>query len=345
MVFKSPRMPFRHPGPVDSTQFTAQHPPARNLKMRHTIYIVLFAVIALWIVAGYVATIPVVGNHTYWRTLRARPEEFGLKAEDVSFLSRDGIQLRGWYIQADGDPRGTVVISHGINGNRSDMVPRAAFLVRDHYNAFLIDLRDHGESGGTYAGPGYMEALDILGALTYLRTHQEKTPVVALGHSYGAVASLYAAAHSSDIAAVIADSAYISFEDMVRRATDLLAEDPERSFWERCGLRIAGFRGVELAVLPIYYFRTGVWMDRRKADSLLAIARIGTRPVLFIAGERDRICPPDNTRAMYQAARSPRKELLIVPGAEHDSTYTTSPKLYESTVIQFLDGLLPSPAS
>jgi pimeloyl-ACP methyl ester carboxylesterase len=306
--------------------------------MRRIVYVAI-ALIALWIVIGYVATIPVVGNHTYWRTFRTRPEEFGLKAQDVSFRSRDGIQLRGWYIPADGDARGTVVISHGINGNRSDMVPRAAFLVPNHYNAFLIDLRDHGESAGTYAGPGYMESLDILGAVNYLQAHGEQTPIVALGHSYGAVASLYAAAQSPNIAAVIADSAYLSFEDMVQRAANLLAQDPERSFWERLGLRIAGFREIEQAVIPIYYLRTGVWMDSRKADSLLAIARIGTRPILFIAGEQDKICPPDNTRAMYQAALSPQRELLIVPGAEHDSTYTTSPKLYESTVIQFLDAL------
>jgi uncharacterized protein len=313
------------------------------LQMRRVVYVVI-ALLVLWMIIGYVATIPVVGNHTYWRTLRARPEEFGLKSQDVSFSSLDGVQLRGWYIPADGSPRGTIVISHGINGNRSDMIPRAAFLVRDHYNAFLIDLRDHGESAGKYAGPGYMEALDVVGAVNYLQALNEQPPIIALGHSYGAVASLYAAAHSPQIAAVIADSAYLSFEDMVQRATSLLAEDPERSFGERLGLRIAGFRGVESAVIPIYYLRTGVWMSREKANSLNAIALIGTRPVLFIAGAQDKICPPDNARAMYQAALSRQKRLLIVPGAEHDSTYTTSPQLYESTVIQFLDALPHSTA-
>jgi uncharacterized protein len=311
--------------------------------MRRVVYVVI-TVIVLWMVTGYLATIPVVGHHTYWRTFRARPEEFGLKSRDVSFWSLDGIQLRGWYIPAAGSARGTVVISHGINGNRSDMIPRAAFLVRDHYNALLLDLRDHGESGGKYAGPGYIEALDVVGAVNYLEALGEQPPIVALGHSYGAVASLYAAAYAPRVAAVIADSAYLSFEDMVQRATSLLAQDPERSFGERLGLRIAGFRGVETAVIPIYYLRTGVWMDRQKANSLRAIALIGTRPVLFIAGAQDKICPPDNARVMYQATLSRRKQLLIVPGAEHDSTYTTSPKLYESTVIQFLDALPHSTA-
>jgi len=310
-------------------------------KLRRLAY-ALIALVALWIIIGYIATIPVVGNHSYWRALRARPEDFGLKAQEVSFASLDGLHLKGWYIAADGSPRGTVILSHGINGNRSDMVPRAAFLVRDHYNALLIDLRDHGESDGTYAGPGYMESLDIIGAVNYLRERHEQQPIVAMGHSYGAVASLYAATHTSNIAAVIADSAYLSFEDMVQRAATLLAEDPERSVWERFGLRMARFRGVEWAMMPIYYLRTGVWLNSQRADSLRAIAGMGPLPVLFISGEQDKICPPDNARAMYEASVSPQKQLLIVPGAEHDSTYTTSPKLYESAVINFLGSLSPN---
>lgn len=297
---------------------------------------VLLAILGLWVLIGFLATIPVVGNHPYWRTFRAQPEDFGLKAEDVSFQSLDGIRLTAWYIPARGMARGTVVLAHGINGNRSDMLPRASFLVRDGYNTLLVDLRDHGGSGGDYAGPGYRESFDVLGAVSYVRKRERRDRIVAMGHSYGAVAALYAAAQSSDIAAVIADSAFISFDDMVKRATILLSKDPERSFWERFGLRLVSFRAAEWAVMPIYYLRTGVWMNSRKADSLMALPRIGQRPILFIAGARDEICLPKDARTMYNAALSPNKALLIVPNAEHDSTYTAAPQLYESTVISFL---------
>jgi pimeloyl-ACP methyl ester carboxylesterase len=306
-----------------------------RLKLRRLAYI-FFVIVVLWVFLGYLATMPIVGNHTYWRQLRLRPGDLGLKAEDVSFSSPDGIALRAWYIAADGTARGTVILVHGIDGNRSDMLPRASFLVRNHYSTLLVDLRGHGESGGNYATPGYMEALDILGSVSYLRhSRHQLGPLAVLGHSYGAVAALYAAAQSPDIAAVVADSAFISFEGMMRRATALLSKDPERSFWARLGLKFAGSRAVEMAVIPIYYLRTGVWPSGH-ANVLLAISRIGQRPILFIAGERDQICPPDNTRIMYQAALSPNKSLLIVPHAEHDSTFTTAPDLYESTVVGFL---------
>lgn len=301
--------------------------------------LVIVSLVALWAIVGFFATIPVAGDHPYWRSFRAHPGDFDLVAEDVSFPATDKIPLKGWYIHAAGAPLGTVIIAHGINGNRSDMLSRAAFLVRDHYDTLLIDLRDHGESGGTYAGPGYMESRDIVGALNYLHGRGIDGKIAVMGHSYGAVAALYAAAHSPGFAGVISDGAYISFVDMVGRATTLLSEDPERSLWERLGLRLAGFRGTISLVKPIYYLRTGIWLDGQKANALAAIARIGPRPILFIAGEDDKICPAENARKMYDAALSAQKILLMVPHADHDTTYSTAPHLYESTVVSFLQKL------
>jgi esterase/lipase len=48
------------------------------------------------------------------------------------------------------------------------------------------------------------------------------------------------------------------------------------------------------------------------------------------------VIPPEHTRLMYNASRNPEKELLIMPHAEHDSTYATDPQLYEASVVRFL---------
>ena len=312
---------------------------ARKIRIRR-LALVLASIIGTWAFLGFLATIPVTGNHPYWRTFRARPEDFGLQAENVSFSSQEGILLKGWYIRPHGASHGTVIVAHGINGNRSDMLSRAAILVRHNYGALLIDLRDHGESGGHFTGPGYVESRDILAALKFLRSRGQVGPVAAMGHSYGAVAALYAAADSPDLAAVVADGAFISFRDMVSRATILLSRDPERSFWERFGLRLAGFRGVEWAVKPIYYLRTGIWLSRGETNTLAPISQLGTRPILFISGEKDEICPAQNARVMFDMARSPQKRLLVIPNADHDTTFQTAPHLYESVVIQFLEEAL-----
>jgi pimeloyl-ACP methyl ester carboxylesterase len=309
-------------------------------KLKKFVYI-LFVIVCLWLLIGYLATMPVVGNHPFWRRIRATPRDFLLPAQNVSFYSRDGIRLAAWYIPTTGSSRATVVLVHGIDGNRSDMLPRALFLFRGHYNTLLVDFRAHGNSAGNYATPGYMEALDVLAAVSYLRnTRGYSGPIVLFGHSYGAVASLYAASESPDVTAIISDSAFISFDNMMKRATKLLAQDPDRSYWDRLGLRLAGSSITEWIVLPVYYLRTGVWPSNHKADVLYAIPHIGNRPILFIAGQKDRICPPLDATLMYDSALSPKKELLIIPNAEHDTTYASDRALYESTVLHFLQEAL-----
>jgi pimeloyl-ACP methyl ester carboxylesterase len=326
-------------GPIPAHQFSEKGSPGKP-KLRRLGYVAL-GILSVWLLVGYLATMPVVGNHPFWRQMRARPQDFGLSAEDVYFPADDGIVLHAWYIPGEGLPRGTVILAHGIDGNASDMLPRAWFLARDHYNTLVVDLRAHGQSRGNYATPGYLEARDILGSLSYLRHGRNQSgPIVVFGHSYGAVAALYAASKTPDITAVIADGAFISFEKMMRRATILLARDPDRSYIDRLGLRVAGTRAAEWAVIPIYFLRTDVWPDPDRSDLLSAIPNINPRPILFIAGEEDEICPPENARLMYEVADSPHKQLLIVPGAEHDQTYAAAPHLYEKTVVQFLNSAL-----
>jgi len=109
------------------------------------------------------------------------------------------------------------------------MLSRAAFLVRNAWNVLAVDLRMHGESGGEWMSPGYYEAQDLLGAAAYTRDRGERGPIILLGHSSGAVASLHAAAQSADVAAVIADGAFISPEAMMRGVANVVANDPNAS--------------------------------------------------------------------------------------------------------------------
>src|SRR5713226_2107323 len=235
---------------------------------------------------------------------------------------------------------GAVILAHGRDANRSFMLSRARFLVMHGYNAFPIDLRGHGESGGRYMTPGVLEALDILGAVDAARHRGDAGPFVALGHSSGAVASLQAAARSPEIAAVIADGAFISPDRALERATEIVGRDAAAPFAEKLALRTAnwllhsswGRAYIDWA----FYERTGMRIEPHDADALPAIARIGARPVLFIVGAQDAIAPPDDARQMYEAALSPAKALLVVPGAGHNTTYGTAPALYETQVLQFL---------
>src|SRR5437773_6957191 len=187
----------------------------------------------------------------------------------------------------------------------------------------------------------YYEAQDLLGAATYTRDRGERGPIILLGHSSGAVASLHAAVQSADVAAVIADGAFISPEAMMRGVANVVANDPNASIWRKLGVRLAASRTLQVAVvLPMYALRTGHRLQLDRASARSAILGLGARPVLFIAGERDSVVPPENARRMYGAAPSPLKRLLIIPGAEHNNTDWVNAPPYEAEVLAFLRTVL-----
>jgi pimeloyl-ACP methyl ester carboxylesterase len=279
-------------------------------------------------------------------TLKSLPHDYGIEAETISFKSPDGLDLRGWWISAQGNSgsRATVILAHGDGGNRSSMLKRAVFLASNGYNAFPIDLRAHGESGGDYMTPGYLEALDINGAVEEAKRRGQPGPFIALGHSYGARASLWAAAQSKDIFAVIADSAFISIYATLKRAAVHAGTDLHASFWERRGLQLANAlsesslarRFMESA----YEWRTGKQMTAQFDDVMPAISQIGNRPILFIVGDRDYIAPLEDSQRMYDVAVSPTKAILVIPNADHNSTFATDPNLYEANLLAFLSAAI-----
>ncbi len=87
------------------------------------------------------------------------PATFGLAFEDVSFRASDGVPLAGWWVGAP-DAKGTVVMVHGLNRSRIEMVRRVPFVHGEGWNALADrpatprrerrdgdDLRREGEAG------------------------------------------------------------------------------------------------------------------------------------------------------------------------------------------------------
>jgi hypothetical protein len=112
------------------------------------------AVILFYAAAAYYGSSRAIGEHPQWRKFVAVPADFGLTAEVLSFDSPDGVPLKGWWLPAKGTARADVVLAHGQDANRSHMLARANFLVRNQYSVFDIDLRAHGESGGAISHRG-----------------------------------------------------------------------------------------------------------------------------------------------------------------------------------------------
>src|SRR5262249_61429574 len=104
-----------------------------------------------------------------------------------------GCPLRGWWAPSPAEAKGTVVLVHGLNRSRLEMVKKVPFLHDQGWNALLFDLRFHGESGGTMRSLGWYERQDVHAAIDLAR-QRAKGPVVLWGISFeGATAGLTAA--------------------------------------------------------------------------------------------------------------------------------------------------------
>jgi len=253
------------------------------------------------------------------------PKALGLPFESVALRSSDGVELAGWWVPAD-EARGTVVLVHGLNRSRIEMVRKAPFLHEHHWNALLFDLRHHGESGGEATTFGFKEKDDVLAAVAEAR-RRAPGPVVLWGVSLGGASVMMAAAQDPAVAGVVCDSSYRDLPDTVRHHVGLF-----RSF--RWWLKIVPPWPLSDQVL-FWIGRRGAF-DPAAVDVRAAAARLNGRPALFVANSEDRRMPKEIAFDLQKAAGA-RAEVLVVPGKSHGGAWREGTAAYSTAVASLLD--------
>jgi len=252
------------------------------------------------------------------------PASFSLPFEEIAFTSSDGVPLKGWFVPA-AQARGTVVLVHGLNRSRIEMVKKVPFLNKLGWNAVLFDLRRHGESGGTARTLGYQERNDVHAAIAWART-RAPGPVAVWGISSGAAAATLAASEDPQVAALVCDSSFRSLRDTVRHHLQLFR----------------GFRWY-LRLVPRWPLSEEVtyWIGKRGGfdpdalDIQKAAARLAGRPALFVCDTGDRRMPKEIAFDL-KAAAGERARVLVVPGQTHGSAYREGQPAYEHAVQELL---------
>jgi pimeloyl-ACP methyl ester carboxylesterase len=263
------------------------------------------------------------------------PASFELAFDDVAFRSGDETEIKGWWVPGTSG-RGTVVMVHGLNRSRIEMVRRAPFVHEGGWNALLIDLRHHGASGGQATTFGVKEKDDVAAAVRFAR-ERAPGPVVLWGVSLGGASVVLAAADDPTVAGVICDSSYRSLDDTVRHHLRLF-----RGF--RFWLRIVPSWPV--ADLSIYWIGRRGGFDPAAADVVAAARKLHGRPALFVANSEDRRMPQEIAFEL-KAAAGPRAEVLIVPGKSHGGAWRDGTAAYQAAAAVVLDAVgkgAPAPA-
>ena len=249
------------------------------------------------------------------------PAAFGLEAEDISFLTEDGIRLKGWFVPSMGSHK-TIIVTHGWSAERSGTLSSTAFLRRGGYNLLYFDFRNHGESGGTLSSVGRWETRDLLAAIRFLLQNKGEAAgwIGVWGLSMGAAVAITTAAEHPEIKAVVAESSFSTFNGVVIRSAWVFYRVPR---WP-------------LTPITLFFIRWRLGFDPEPFSPLYHIRRLAPRPVLFIQGDRDARAPVSEGRALFQAAGEP-KELWTVPGADHGEAHSKEPETYEKKVIGFFN--------
>ncbi len=261
------------------------------------------------------------------------PAFFQLASEDIALRAPDGVEIRGWWIPA-ASPKGSVVLVHGLNRSRIEMMRRVPFVHGAGWNALVIDLRHHGTSGGEATTFGAKEKEDVKAAARFVR-ERSPGPVVLWGVSLGAASVVLAAAEDTQVAGVICDSSYRSLDDTVRH-------------------HLALFRGFRwwLRIVPSWPVAEEAlfWMGRRgefdpgSVDVRAAAAHLNGRPALFVANSEDRRMPKEIAFDL-QAAAGRDAEVLVVPGKSHGGAWRDGTAAYEAAATVLLQRSLQASAT
>ena len=223
--------------------------------------------------------------------------------EDVWFETRGGVRLHGWFVRGGGQqPAPTVIYFHGNGGNLSYVGWLARELSARGFDVLLFDYKGYGRSdGATTDEQSVYEDADA--AYDYVVTARGVPPrmVLLYGQSLGTAAAVDVASRKL-CAALVLESGLSSASDMA---------------------------ALVMPFVPRFFHRLG----RNRFDSARKLARVA-RPVLVAHGDRDDIIPAEQGRALFEAAREP-KRLIIVPNAGHNNLVATGGAAYLDEVAGF----------
>ncbi len=241
-------------------------------------------------------------------TLETTPAVHGLPYEDVwipvTSEESQTERIHGWWLPSLQDDAPVMLYLHGNGGNVGANLSKAAWLNQIGFTVLMIDYRGYGLSDGEF--PNESQVYEDAEAAWNHLTHTQNIPanrVVVFGHSLGSAIAIELATRHPDMRGLILEGTFTSILEMTNRT---------KSF----------------GIFPIDRILT------QRFDSLSKVRSL-TMPVLYVHGTEDTVVPFDMSQTLYEATQAP-KDLLFVPGADHEDVAGVGEDLYRSALRRFL---------
>jgi uncharacterized protein len=235
----------------------------------------------------------------------------------VQFTTANDLKLEAWYMPNTAS-KGTVLLFHGLNGNKERMLPEAYAFQKMGYATLLIDFRAHGNSEGSACTLGKDEAEDVLLAYNFVVQKGEKN-IILFGASMGAATISYAIKkYALKPSKAILEMPFASYSQLIEKffKNSKYPTEPTSTlftFWS--------------SVL------NGEWFFNMKPSNYVKAI---TCPVLLQWGRNDDLVPEEATCKIFANIKAP-KQLKVYEQSGHESFFVKEPTLWNTTVATFLN--------
>lgn len=248
-------------------------------------------------------------------------EDYGYERYTID--ADDGTKLIGYLMRPEKPSKNFVFCSHGYRSEgRREFSGISQYYLSRGFNVFIVDHRASGESSGKYIGFGYYESRDSIRWLEFLnKTFGEDISIVLHGVSMGSATVMLMSGDENlpeNVRLVVADCGYTSAWDEFRYKLSAMKipEKPLLPAVNAINIRKAGY-------------------DFRNTSALDAVKKASV-PMLFIHGSLDNFVPTHMVYFLYDACASDIKDMMIVDGADHASSFVTGREQYEAKLDEML---------
>jgi alpha-beta hydrolase superfamily lysophospholipase len=238
--------------------------------------------------------------------------------DTVQLTTKNGIKLEAWYMKAD-SAKGTVILFHGLNSNKGNVLAEAFSFMSFGYNTMLVDIRAHGNSEGIVNSLGYKESEEVKLAYDHVLKSGEKN-IVLWGMSLGAVIIAKAIwQYDLQPQKIILEMPFDRLQDHIRARA-----------------RTGGLPGEPFGFLVTFWagIEKGFWGYGHKTSRY---AKKINCPVLIQWGNNDEYVLKKEIERIFAAISSPKKKLEIYEGAGHGPLLAGNELKWEQTVNDFLN--------
>lgn len=235
-----------------------------------------------------------------------------------SIAIQSNVMLSAWYIKTTiPTPKGTVLLFHGYQGTKSNLIKTSDGLLAMGYNTLLVDFMGSGGSDGNYTTIGAKEAQNVKSAYDYIAKTGEKN-IYLYGTSMGAAAVMKA------------------INDYMLMPKAIIVGCPFGTMYGTVGKRfeIMGVPKFPMAALLTFWggIENGFWAFGHNPEDY---AKNISCPTLLLWGEQDNRVSYEETQIIYNNLAGKKEQHTFIHSG-HGHYIDTEPEEWKQTVSVFL---------